>query len=364
MADSRTAARRGAGQVAALEGEPGIEGLSKELLLDFLREMLLARRFEEAAEEAYAIGKIGGFCHLYIGQEAVAVGAIRALRQDDYVISAYREHTQAIHKGVEPRRVMAELFGRATGCSRGKGGSMHLFDASVGFLGGHGIVGAQVPLAAGVGWAIRYRGEDRVCLCFLGDAAVNQGAFHEALNMAAVWKLPVVYVVENNEFGMGTAYERVSALPIVERACGYGLAATVVNGQDVIAVYHAVRECVGRARSGGGPSLVEARTYRYKGHSMSDPVYGVYRTKEEVEAKKEHGDPITLLRSRLEQAGLVDQAAMEALDAEIRAVVDDAVKFADESPPCDPEQLYEDVYRQINEHGRLFFNRMDRVARE
>ncbi|MBI4538552.1 MAG: pyruvate dehydrogenase (acetyl-transferring) E1 component subunit alpha [Gemmatimonadetes bacterium] len=345
-----------------MERESAVAGLSAEMLLDFLREMLLARRFEEAAEEAYALGKIGGFCHLYIGQEAVGVGAIRALRPDDYVIGAYREHTQAIHKGVSPRAVMAELLGRRTGCSHGKGGSMHLFDASVRFLGGHGIVGGHVPLAAGVGWAIQYRGEDRICLCFLGDAAVNQGAFHEALNMAAVWKLPLVCVVENNEYGMGTAYARVSVLPIVERACSYGIPCAAVDGQDVIAVYHAVREYVQRARSGEGPSLIEARTYRYKGHSMSDAVYGVYRTKEEVEVRKEHHDPIVSLRHRLEDAGLVDQKTLEAMDAEVRAIVQDAVKFADESPPCDPADLYEDVYRTLNEHGRLFFDRVKRVA--
>ncbi|MBI4521544.1 MAG: pyruvate dehydrogenase (acetyl-transferring) E1 component subunit alpha [Gemmatimonadetes bacterium] len=362
MAKSRTSLRSGL-ETADLPRPPkSLGGLSREALLDFLKEMLLSRRFEEAAEEAYAIGKIGGFCHLYIGQEAVGVGAIRAIRPDDYVITAYREHAQAINKGISPRAVMAELFGRSTGCSGGKGGSMHLFDASVNFMGGYAIVGGHVPLAAGFGWAIKYRGEDRVCLCFLGDAAVNQGSFHETLNMAAVWKLPVVYVVENNEYGMGTAYARVSTLPIFERACSYDIPSTAVDGQDVVAVHTAVREYAERARRGEGPSLIEARTYRYKGHSMSDPVHGVYRSKEEVEDRMSHADPIVLLRSRMEAVGLIDQATMDALDNEVRAVVADAVKFADASPVADPSQLYTHVYHSLDVHGRLFLDRMNRSA--
>ena len=212
----------------------GLRGVEPDTALRLLRAMLLYRRFEEKAEEAYAIGKIGGFCHLHIGQEAAAAGSILALEDDDYVISAYREHTQALAKGIEPGAVMAELFGRATGCSKGKGGSMHLFDYGLRFMGGHGIVGAQVPLAAGMGWKIRYREEDHVVVCFMGDAAVNQGAFHEALNMSAVWALPVIYVVENNEYGMGTAFSRVSRTEIHEKSCAYGIPSSIVDGQDVI----------------------------------------------------------------------------------------------------------------------------------
>jgi hypothetical protein len=230
-------------------------GFSREDLLGMLRKMLLYRRFEEKAEEAYAIGKIGGFCHLHIGQEAAAEGCVGSLREDDYVISAYREHTQALAKGMHPSTVMAELYGRASGSSAGKGGSMHIFGADRAFMGGHGIVGGQVPLATGMGWAIRYRGEDRVVMCFMGEAAVNQGAFHESLNMAAVWKLPVIYVVENNEYGMGTAFRRVSATKVEERSAAYGIPSSSVNGQDVLEVRRHFDALVAEVREGGGPSV-------------------------------------------------------------------------------------------------------------
>ena len=256
------------------------DGAQVELQRRMLRQMLLIRRFEEKAAESYALGKIGGFCHLYIGQEAVAVGSLAALRDDDYVISSYREHGQALARGIPATAVMAELFGKATGCSKGKGGSMHLFDASKRFMGGHGIVGGHIPLAAGLGFAIRYRGGDQVCLCFFGEAAVNIGAFHEALNMASVYKLPVIFCCENNHYGMGTAFDRVAAVTdVVEHACSYDMAAELVNGMDVSAVYEATQRAVRRARSGGHPTLLEVRTYRFMGHSMSDPLHGVYRTK-------------------------------------------------------------------------------------
>ncbi|MEX1258856.1 MAG: pyruvate dehydrogenase (acetyl-transferring) E1 component subunit alpha [Gemmatimonadota bacterium] len=326
----------------------------------FLRDMLLYRRFEEAAEEAYAIGKIGGFCHLHIGQEAVALGMIGPLRQEDYVLTAYRDHTQALAKGVEAGPVMAELFGRAGGSALGKGGSMHIFGADVGFMGGHGIVGSQIPLATGIGWAIRYRGGDEVCVCFLGDAAVNQGAFWESLNMAAVWKLPVIYVVENNEYGMGTAFRRVSALPVVERAGGTGVPAHAVDGQDVLASWRLMERLVADVRSGAGPQYVDARTYRFKGHSMSDPVSGTYRSKEEVEGRKREDDPITRLRDRLLDAELLTKKELEAMDGEAREVVNEAVRFAGESPPPSPEELYSHAYAEINEHGRLFLDGRDR----
>lgn len=308
-----------------------------------LREMLLVRRFEEKAAEAYALGKIGGFCHLYIGQEAVGTGVSAALRDDDYVICSYREHGQALVRGVPARACMAELFGKATGCSRGKGGSMHLFDVERRFMGGHGIVGGHLPLAAGLGFAIKYRGGDEVCVCFFGEAAVNIGAFHEALNMASVWKLPVIFVCENNRYGMGTAFERVAAVTdVVEHACSYDMAAEAVNGMDVLEVHAAAERAVQRARQGGHPTLLEVRTYRFMGHSMSDPLHGVYRTKEEVEEQKRR-DPITLLAERLKADGGMDQQALEALDAEVQAEVEDALQFAEESEDPSPDALHTDV---------------------
>jgi len=334
--------------------------VGEETAMRLLRDMLLFRRFEEKAEEAYAIGKIGGFCHLHVGQEGVAAGCIAPLREDDYVISAYREHTQAISKGISPRSVMAELYGRVDGCSGGKGGSMHLFDAGVRFMGGHGIVGAQIPLGAGIGFAIRYRGEDQVVVCFLGDAAVNQGAFHEALNMSAVWALPVIYVVENNEYGMGTAFSRVSATEIDQRACAYGIPSSEVNGQDVLATYLHFQELAEEVRGGGGSRFVEVQTYRFKGHSMSDPVAGTYRSREEVEQRTERDDPIRILRDRLMEAGLLDQQALEEVDREVREVVDDAAEFADASAAPPASVLYEHVYAEINEHGRLFLDGRER----
>src|SRR6266702_1891520 len=295
-----------------------------ELHITMLRRMLLIRRFEEKTAEAYALGKIGGFCHLYIGQEAVAVGSLSALREDDYAISSYREHGQALVRGIPPGTVMAELFGKATGCSKGKGGSMHLFDAGRRFMGGHAIVGGHIPLAAGIAFAVKYQGGDQVCVCFFGEAAVNIGAFHEALNMASVWKLPVIFLCENNRYGMGTAFERVAAVTdVVEHACSYDMAA---------------ERAVHRARGGGHPTLLEVRTYRFMGHSMSDPLHGVYRTKDEVEEQKRR-DPISQLASRLKDEGVLDQAALDELDAAVRAEVDAAVTFADQSPDPDPAEL-------------------------
>ena len=308
-----------------------------------LREMLLIRRFEEKAAEAYALGKIGGFCHLYIGQEAVGVGVSAALDPSDYVICSYREHGQALVRGISARAVMAELFGKATGCSGGKGGSMHLFDAEKRFMGGHGIVGGHLPLATGLGFAIKYRGGDEVCVCFFGEAAVNIGAFHEAVNMASVWKLPVIFLCENNRYGMGTAFERVAAVTdVVEHACSYDIAGEVVNGMDVLEVHQATRRAVQRARKGGHPTLLEVRTYRFMGHSMSDPLHGVYRTKDEVEEQKRK-DPIHQLSQQMLQAGTIDQAGIDALDAEVHAEVADAVTFADESPDPAPEELLRHV---------------------
>jgi pyruvate dehydrogenase E1 component alpha subunit len=310
-----------------------------------LRQMLLIRRFEERAAEQYALGKIGGFCHLYIGQEAVAVGAMAALRPDDYVMCSYREHGQALARGISARAVMAELFGKATGCSKGKGGSMHLFDVDLRFLGGHAIVGGHLPLSTGAAFAVKYRGGDQVSVCFFGEAAVNNGAFHEALNMAALWKLPCVYICENNRYGMGTALERASAIyEIAERACSYDMPAETVDGMDVLAVRDAVKRAAKRGREQVTPTLLEVRTYRFMGHSMADPIHGHYRTKEEVEEHRRR-DPLVSFRSLLSEAGMLDDAGWQALEDEVAAEVQDAVDFADQSPEPDPGELHTDVYR-------------------
>ncbi|HEX3159195.1 MAG TPA: pyruvate dehydrogenase (acetyl-transferring) E1 component subunit alpha [Gemmatimonadaceae bacterium] len=314
-----------------------------ELNRELLYSMLLQRRFEERTAEAYAVGKIGGFCHLYIGQEAVSTGSISLLRPDDYIITTYRDHGQALARGMTPRALMAELFGRADGCSGGKGGSMHLFDRNLNFLGGHGIVGGHIPIATGVGFAIKYRGGDQVIVCFMGEAAVNGGAFHEALNMAALWKLPVIFVIENNRYGMGTAVERASAInDIYERAGSYDMARGVVDGQDVFAVRAAMAEAVERARVEQAPTLLEIRTYRFMGHSMSDAVSGTYRSKAELDEHMKR-DPIVLLRTHMEEAGEIDEAALTRMDEEIKAICQDSWDFADQSPEPPLEALYEDV---------------------
>jgi pyruvate dehydrogenase E1 component alpha subunit len=321
----------------------GFQDTDRETRRALLHSMLLQRRFEERCAEAYALGKIGGFCHLYIGQEACGTGAISALRDDDYVITTYRDHGQALARGITPRAVMAELFGRIDGCSRGKGGSMHLFDSNVNFLGGHGIVGGHVPVATGVGFAIKYRGNDQVCLCFMGESVVNTGAFHEALNMAALWKLPVIYVIENNRYGMGTALERASSInDIYMRGAAYDMPRDVTDGQDVLAVRAKVAEAVHRARTESLPTLLEVRTYRFMGHSMSDAVSGTYRTKEELEEYRKR-DPIVVLRDQLMDAGELTEDELTAMDEEIKAVVQDAWDFADASPEPPLDALYEDV---------------------
>lgn len=313
---------------------------------DWLRLMVLMRRFEEKAGEAYSLGQIGGFCHLYIGQEAVAVGTISALRPDDYVVSAYREHAQALARGLTPRAIMAELFGKATGCSHGKGGSMHLFDASLHFMGGHGIVGGQIPLGAGFAFAAKYRGTDQVSLTYLGEAAANIGSFHEALNIAGLWKLPAIFIIENNGYGMGTAVQRAAAITdLYQRAASYGMPGVEVDGQDVVAVRQVADSAVQRARQGDGPTLIEARTFRYMGHSMSDAASGTYRSKEELEASRQR-DPIVLLEQRMRDQGMLDDAALAEVEKSVAEEVADAVKFADESPDPAPEALWTDVYAE------------------
>jgi pyruvate dehydrogenase E1 component alpha subunit len=323
----------------------GLDSARTDFYRQLLRQMLLIRRFEEKAGEAYALGQIGGFCHLYIGQEAVAVGAIAALRDDDYVTSSYREHGHALARGMSSRSVMAELFGKATGCSKGKGGSMHLFDAELNFFGGHGIVGGQIPIAAGAAFAVKYRGGDQVSLCFFGEAAVNIGSFHETLNMASLWKLPAIFLVENNRYGMGTALERASAVAdIAERATSYDMDAEVVDGMDVLATFEAMERAVHRARTDKTPTLLDVNTYRFVGHSMSDASHGTYRTLEEVEENKKN-DPIGKLCARLLDDDLVTHKDIEEIDAEIIAEVEDAVAFAESSPEPEPEELFTDVYK-------------------
>ena len=315
----------------------------RELHTELFKSMLLQRRFEERCAEACAVGKIGGFSHLYIGQEATGTGAISVLRDDDYVITTYRDHGQAIARGIAPKYVMAELFGRIDGVSRGKGGSMHLFSREHNFLGGHGIVAANIPLATGVAFAIKYRGGDQVCLCFFGEAAVNNGAFHEALNMAGLWKLPVIYLIENNRYGMGTALERASAInDIVERARAYDMPRAVVDGQDVLAVRQVVGEAVQRARTEQIPTLIESRTYRFMGHSMSDAISGTYRTKDELEQYRKR-DPITVLKDYMEAHGEITDEDVARYDAEAKQTCEDAWQFADKSPEPPLEALTEDV---------------------
>ena len=329
--------------MAKKPNKPGSSKGDAALNRGFLRSMLLQRRFEERSAEAYALGKIGGFCHLYIGQEAISTGALSVLRPDDYVVTAYRDHGQAIARGMTARSVMAELFGRRDGCAGGKGGSMHLFDANLNFLGGHGIVGGHIPLATGVAFAIKYRGGDQVCLCFFGEAAVNIGAFHEALNMAGLWKVPAVFIIENNRYGMGTAISRAMANEDVGvRAATYNIPAESVDGQDVFAVRDAISRAVERARSDKTPTLLEMRTYRFMGHSMSDAVSGTYHTKAELEEEMRR-DPIILLRNRMTEAGEIDDAAYARLDDEIKAEVQDAWDFADASPEPELDELYTNV---------------------
>ena len=339
-----------------LSAEERKQGLSEETLRQMMRDMLLGRRFEEKAAEAYAVAKIGGFCHLYIGQEAVAIGAIHALEDDDYVMTAYREHVHALQMGVHPNAVMAELYGRQDGMSGGKGGSMHMFSREHNYLGGHGIVGGQIPLALGVAWKIKYRGENRVMQVYLGEAAVNQGAFHESLNMASLWKLPLVVIVENNRFGMGTAWERASSLyDISQKAGAYAMPAAVADGMDVLDMHRVSKEAADRARAGEGPTLIEARTYRFVGHSMSDPVSGVYRTREEVEEEKLN-DPIRIYANFLADQGILSQEELEKMDEEVKAISEESARFAEASPEPPPEELYRDIYADEDVAGRLYLD--------
>ncbi len=316
--------------------------MNKELMISLYRDMVRIRRFEEEAARQYTRGKMGGFLHLYNGQEAVAVGAISAVEPTDYILATYREHAHYLARVGDMNAAMAELFGKATGCAKGRGGSMHFFDVSKRFMGGHAIVGGHVPIAAGIAFAAKYRGEPDVTLCFFGDGTANMGAFHEGLALAALWKLPVIFICENNLYSMGTPLYRTLAVEdIAVRAKGYPMAQEIVNGDDVLEVREAVRRAAKRARTESLPILVEAKTYRFRGHSMSDPAK--YRTKEEVEEWMKR-DPIRNLAQRIYELGAGNEAQLTAIDEEAKRDVAAAVKFADESPLPDPATLFDDIY--------------------
>ena len=324
----------------------GVAEFPSEDLIEFYREMLLIRRFEEKAGQMYGMGLIGGFCHLYIGQEAVVVGMQAAITDKDTVITSYRDHGHMLACGMDAKGVMAELTGRRGGYSKGKGGSMHMFSRETGFYGGHGIVGAQVPLGTGLAFAHKYLGEEAVCLAYLGDGAINQGQVYESFNMASLWQLPVVYVIENNKYGMGTSAERASArsTELYQRGQAYGIPGQQVDGMDVRAVKLAGEKAVAHARGGKGPYILEAMTYRYRGHSMSDPAK--YRSKEEVQKVRQEHDPIDQLRQALLASAAIDEAGLKEIDREIKAVVSEAAEFAQNSPEPDLSELYTDVYAE------------------
>lgn len=317
---------------------------TKDHYLRWYEQMLLMRRFEERAGQLYGMQKIKGFCHLYIGQEAIVAGAMSVLRPTDNMITAYRDHAHALGKGTSARAVMAELYGKATGCSKGKGGSMHMFDAKNRFFGGHGIVGGQIPLGAGIAFADKYRGSDAVTVCYMGDGAVRQGALHETFNIAMTWKVPVIFVIENNNYAMGTSVERTSNVTeLYKLGLAYDMPSEPVDGMTVETVHEAMERAVNHAREGKGPYLLELNTYRYKGHSMSDPAK--YRSKDEVEAYKQK-DPIELVLKTMQAKKYATEAEIEAINAKVRDIVEDSVQFSEESPWPDPSELFTDVYVQ------------------
>lgn len=316
--------------------------MDKSELLHLYRQMMQIRRFEEHAAEQYAHAKIAGFLHLYIGEEGIAVGSISAKQPQDHVVTHYRDHGYALALGIDPNALMAELFGRSTGISGGRGGSMHMADPARNFWGGYAIVGGHIPIATGLGLASQYQEQDAVAMCYFGDGATNTGAFHESLNFAGVWKLPVLYICENNLYGMGTAVEYVSAVPsMAKKATAYDIPAVTIDGQDVMGVRSAVQAGLEHCRSGKGPYFIEAMTYRFRGHSLADPE--VYRTKEEVEAHR-HDDPITRFRDKLVADGVTNDAELDQIDAEVADEMEAAVQYADESPAPDPSTLTDYIY--------------------
>ena len=327
------------GKAAASNRLPDLQPKEKIALF---RQMLLIRRFEEKAKQAFTQAKIKGFCHLYNGQEAVAVGTISVLNEDDAVITAYRDHGHALVRGTDPNACMAELFGKITGCSRGKGGSMHFFDVKRNFYGGHGIVGGQIPLGTGIAFAQKYTGTNRVTLAYMGDGAINQGGVHEAMNLAALWKLPIIFVIENNEYSMGTSIARSSAGdPLTKRAGAFDMAAIQANGMDLDDVRAKTFEAVSLARTESQPTLMEIRTYRYFGHSMSDP--GHYRSKEEIERRRQ-SDPIELYRARLIEGKIATAEALDAIDEDVSAQSQAAYDFAEQSPEPELSTVFEDIF--------------------
>jgi len=319
-----------------------IKNVEPELLREMLYQMVLGRIFEQKCAEVYRIGKIGGFCHLYIGQEAVGVGSMMALKEGDYVITAYRDHVQAMVAGMSPEAVMAELYGREGGVVKGKGGSMHMFSKKHNFFGGHGIVGGQIGVGTGMAYAQKYKETDNVTLCFFGEAAVNQGIFHESLNMAQLWKIPCIYICENNQYGMGTSQKRAMSISsVAQKAEAYGMANEFVDGMDVLAVREATLRAIERARKDGSPTLLEIRCYRFMGHSMSDP--GKYRTTEEIKKYQER-DPIFLFRQSLTEAKIISDKDYEEIENRAKGATEKAVKFADASPLPNERELFTDVY--------------------
>jgi pyruvate dehydrogenase E1 component alpha subunit len=324
---------------------PDVTAANRDELLELYREMLSIRRFEEKAGQMYGMGLIGGFCHLYVGQEAVVVGMQATIEPGDTVITSYRDHGHMLACGMEAKGVMAELTGRRGGYSHGKGGSMHMFSQEKGFYGGHGIVGAQVPLGTGLAFAQKYRNEAAVSLTYLGDGAVNQGQVYESFNMAALWKLPVIYVIENNKYAMGTSLERASArTDLYHRGQAYGIPGVQVDGMDVLAVREAGRKAVAQARAGKGPHILEMLTYRYRGHSMSDPAK--YRSKEEVQKMRQERDPIERLRVALLEHKVTDEAALKEIDRKVKEIVSEAAEFAQNSPEPDVSELFTDIYAE------------------
>jgi pyruvate dehydrogenase E1 component alpha subunit len=315
----------------------------KDLILQLYRTMLLIRRFEERAGQLYGMGLIGGFCHLYIGQEAVAAGVQSIKQPEDQIITGYRDHGHMLAAGVDPKAVMAELTGRAAGASKGKGGSMHMFSVENRFYGGHGIVGAWVSLGTGLALANRYRQNKAVSFTYFGDGAANQGQVYESFNMAELWSLPIVYIVENNQYAMGTSIERASSeTHLYRRGASFNIPGKEVDGMDVLAVREAAAEAAEHARAGKGPIILEMKTYRYRGHSMSDP--GKYRTREEIDEVRKHRDPIDHVEELLRSQGLADDASLKAIDADVRRTVADAAEFARTTPEPDVSELYTDVY--------------------
>jgi len=326
-------------------GEEAEADLAPQRMLQLYRDMLLIRRFEEKAGQMYGMGLIGGFCHLYIGEEAVVVGMMAAVKEGDTIVTSYRDHGHMLASGMDPKGVMAELTGRRGGYSKGKGGSMHMFSREKNFFGGHGIVGAQVPIGTGLAFAHHYRNNGCVCLTFMGDGAMNQGQVSESFNMAALWKLPIVYVIENNKYGMGTSVTRASAShDLFGRGAPFGIPGHQVDGMNVVAVAQAGEEATEHVRSGKGPYILEMLTYRYRGHSMSDPAK--YRSKDEVNRMRQEHDPIDQMKNRLMEASLADEAKLKQIDKDIKDIVTAAAEFAQDSPEPDPSELWTDVYAE------------------